>query len=432
MPNKLYFLTLALALIFGTANIALAQWAPPTQSPPLCAGCLMPVNTSATGQTKIGNLTVWGFGVDGDLLIPTNPYGRTASAGQVLTSVDATGLATWAAPGGGFWSHVGNALYPTAYSTDSVGIGTNAPNNLLQVLGLINFPNAVFGTFLGYQAGNVNSTGARNTAVGYEALLANTTANDNTAVGHKALHASLVGGGGGNNTAVGSLALTNNTSSQNTAVGVSALGGNVSGSRNTAVGYSALIVNSGLGANDNVAVGWSTLSNNTSGISNTAIGTNAGAGNASFPILNRNVLVGFEAGRLLQTGGDNNTLLGYQAGDAITTGAQNIVIGNNIDAPVDAGSSQLTIGNLIFGTGLTSTGKTISTGNVGIGTTTPAARMDIYGGGVRLDPGVTARPACTATLRGEFWVTKAGIGAQDGLAVCIKYATELYNWQTIF
>ncbi|HPA25701.1 MAG TPA: hypothetical protein PLK76_03010, partial [bacterium] len=57
--------------------------------------------------------------------------------------------------------------------------------------------------------------------------------------------------------------------------------------------------------------------------------------------------------------------------DNLTTGSNNIVIGYDIDAPSATGSNRMSIGNLIFGTGIDGTGASISSGAIGIATTTP-------------------------------------------------------------
>ncbi|MFN3316100.1 MAG: hypothetical protein ACK40K_04755, partial [Raineya sp.] len=108
-------------------------------------------------------------------------------------------------------------------------------------------------TFLGYQAGNVN-TAINNTGVGYQALFSNTTGNYNTANGFGALYFNTTGY---SNTANGANALFSNTTGyQNTANGVNALHSNTTGNNNTAIGYDALFAN-------------------TTGVNNMAIGTYA-------------------------------------------------------------------------------------------------------------------------------------------------------------
>jgi hypothetical protein len=175
-------------------------------------------------------------------------------------------------------------------------------------------------TFMGLGTGKSNVSGNRNSGFGQFTLLSNTT--------------------GFRNTAVGSTALQNNTTGiQNTALGVSGLQVNTIGSDNTSIGYRSMFANS-------------------SGSTNTAIG---------------------ESALQLLTTGSNNIALGYRSGLNLTTGSKNIIIGLNINATSSSATNSLNIGNLIFGTGLDGSGNTISTGNVGIGTTSLTAQFSTTG-----------------------------------------------------
>jgi len=67
-------------------------------------------------------------------------------------------------------------------------------------------------------------------------------------------------------------------------------------------------------------------------------------------------------------------------------------------------------------------------GNVGIGTASPAASLEINGG-VRLITGT--KGTCDATLRGTLWYTSGGAG-KDSVQVCAKDAAGTYAWRTIY
>ena len=93
-----------------------------------------------------------------------------------------------------------------------------------------------------------------------------------------------------------------------------------------------------------------------------------------------NTLVGAYSGYQITTG-KGNIILGYKSGyDSTyspTTGSYNILIGYQAWTPSNDTSNFLNIGGLIFGTNLSTTTNTISSGNVGIGTTTPSAKLTV-------------------------------------------------------
>ncbi|MCA9333290.1 tail fiber domain-containing protein, partial [Candidatus Saccharibacteria bacterium] len=156
---------------------------------------------------------------------------------------------------------------------------------------------------------------------------------------------------------------------QNTGVGSNALLNNVAGYYNVAVGSNALSSNDD-GAS-NIAIGQQALNTNVSGTQNTAVGGSALINSTG----NYNTALGFEAGST--TTGAENLFLGYKAGDNLTTGSYNILIGNEIDAVSATGDYQLNIGNILYGTTINGTGTTLSTGNLGVGTASPGARLEV-------------------------------------------------------
>lgn len=220
-------------------------------------------------------------------------------------------------------------------------------------IGGFNLPN----TFIGIDAGKANTTGYWNTAVGSGALASNTTGTYNTANGYRSLANNTTGGA---NTASGFYSLLSNiTGGTNTASGYRALSRNTIGSQNTATGYQSLAYNTT--GWYNTANGYAALIANTTGSSNVADGY--------YSLVNN-------------TTGSYNIALGSGAGSNLTTGSNNIIIGYNVNAPSATASQQLNIGNLIYGTGVYNGGSisaTPTSGNVGIGTTSPLAKLAIKG-----------------------------------------------------
>lgn len=140
---------------------------------------------------------------------------------------------------------------------------------------------------------------------------------------------------------------------------------------NVAVGgFAGFSLSSGI---QNMLLGTNAGSTLATGSDNVAIGTNAFIlGTAS-----QNTCVGSLSGTVISSGTDN-TVIGYSAGTGISSGIQNIVIGSGCDvATGGATNGQLTIANFIYGTGLTGTGSTISTGKIGIGVKAPGAELEV-------------------------------------------------------
>ncbi len=155
----------------------------------------------------------------------------------------------------------------------------------------------------------------------------------------------------------------------NTTFGNSALTVNVTGASNTAIGYQSLSVNT---ASHNTSVGSYSLAQNTTGSANAALGYTSlynsltGSGNIAF---------GSQAGRFfatnsLLTNPSNSVFLGSQARASADNNTNEIVIGFGA---LGNGSNSVTLGN-------TSITKTILQGNVGIGTITPGAQLQVTSG----------------------------------------------------
>jgi hypothetical protein len=217
---------------------------------------------------------------------------------------------------------------------DNTIIGRNAGQSMLNVGS--GYLNGLFGSF----AGNSITSGFQNIVVGGYALLNTTIGSRNVAIGEASL-------------------LNNTTGGTNTAVGDNVMGSNVSGSNNVAIGGSALF-------------------RNVASANNTVVGYQAALG-ATNSFNQNNVILGYQAGLNIGNNANNNTLLGYSAGSNLTTGAGNIVIGYNLSATSSTATNSLTIGNLIFGIGLDGSGTSVSTGNIGIATTSPWRTFSVNG-----------------------------------------------------
>ncbi|MBC7504005.1 hypothetical protein H7169_03460, partial [Candidatus Gracilibacteria bacterium] len=220
-----------------------------------------------------------------------------------------------------------------------------------------------------------NTTGFGNTAYGVDSLLSNTDGYLNTAIGSNSLRSNT---SGIFNTAFGEGSLySNTTGTENSAVGFYSLGSNTSGIANISMGSNALAFNKD--GSYNIAYGSYSLGSNITGSDNVAIGTNALSS---------------------ITTGIGNIALGSFAGGALTSGNNNIAIGYYMALPLSTGSNQLNIGNLIYGTDMTGGGA----GNIGIGTATPNAKLEVMGD-------ITANGAMVASnskfiVSDDFWGIK--------------------------
>jgi hypothetical protein len=147
---------------------------------------------------------------------------------------------------------------------------------------------------------------------------------------------------------------SNTTGQHNTFVGQEAGHDNTEGDYNTFIGWGA--GNSNTLGFDNIFVGFDAGHENTEGFWNTFLGNSAGYYNTSGK---RNTFLGKNAG-FATTTGSGNVFVGYHAGSH-ETGSDKLFIANNWDT-----SSVIIYGDF-------------STGNVGIGSLNPDARLEVQG-----------------------------------------------------
>jgi len=232
----------------------------------------------------------------------------------------------------------------------NVGIGTATPATPLDVVGITN-------TSVSYSIAGLNVlsvTGTSNVFVAIEADDSITTGSENTSVGTNAGKAIT---SGRLNTIIGANAgdaISNGLA--NTLIGKSAGSALAGGSNNVLIGRDAgATIN---GESDNVFIGY-------------LAGLQGGS-------IDKSVIIGSTAGQ--NADNDNNIYIGYSTGSVTSTGGNNILLGYDIELQGSSDSNTMSLGNLIFGTGLDGTGTTLSSGNVGVGVAAPASLLEIQGG----------------------------------------------------
>lgn len=352
------------------------------------------------------------------------PVTGNLAPGELAINIANTDMALFAENASGtvvrLMNNPAGLRYPTADGTNGQVLTTNGSGSLsfsspgASSLAGQTDTASPFETALGHQAGNVN-TGTNNTFIGYQAGLVNSTGGDNTAIGRAALVANTTGGF---NTVVGMNALsTNTTGGSNVAIGPNALAANTTGSQSVAIGDLALglgnngtsvavgtqagrlsggvtglvaignaavrgtsaVRSVGIGANslggnanssntsDCVAVGWVALGVNTTGTRNTAVGASSLASNTTgennvavgaSALINsttssNNVAVGDQA-LLNNTTGASNTSIGRFALRSSTTAANNTGIGSSVMFSNQVGENNVAIGYEAFYTGTAS------------------------------------------------------------------------------
>jgi trimeric autotransporter adhesin len=373
---------------------------------------------ASTSWKGVGSSTGWGLNGNSGTSAVTNFMGTTDNqdvvfkrnnsiAGRLGASNTSFGANAMASINGGLDNiAIGlNALTTNATSNYNVAIGANALyyNTASGIVGigqnaLAENSSGQYNTAIGTGAAQHNATTSFVTSVGYNALN-NNNASYNTAVGVNA----LLNNQGEWNVAIGVETMkTNSTGLANTAIGDRAMFDNTDGQQNTAVGHQALFNNET--GDYNTTVGINSLFTNQSGVSNTALGTGAMYWHAT---------------------GDANTAIGMQAMNNQTSGSYNTALGVNANLPDVTGSHQLSIANVIYGTGMNST----ASAKIGIADSAPDAKLEITASN-------SVAPANTDGILiprvSTFPITNP-TSAQNGMMIYLTtqvgvYQTGFYYW----
>ena len=284
------------------------------------AGSTGLINATAIGSgatVSTSNRVKLGNNADVEFDNALLPGGISGTAGQVLQSNGAGNAPTWVNGAAAAWNLAGNA--GTTNGTNFIGT-TDAQNLDIRT------NNTIRHRFT--QQGQIEFLNTGNSIFIGEGAGANDdlTSNSNTFIGYQS-------------------GATTTTGYYNVAIGSGSLLQNTTGNSNVATGYGSLLQNTT--GNSNVATGRQSLNNNTTGSNNVAVGRVAGD---------------------LITTGSNNTFLGFNA-DA---NANNLTNATAIGANARVGASNAIVLGSINGVN----GATVST-NVGIGTETPTAGLNI-------------------------------------------------------
>jgi hypothetical protein len=275
-------------------------------------------------------------------------------------------------------------VYTFPAATGTIALTSNIPS----LAGYVPYTGATQAVNLGAFDLTVNSLTigkgggavAANVAIGISALVSNTTGNYSVAIGLAALSSNTSGG-------------------YNTAIGASALTVNITGYNNTAIGYASLNYNTGA---YNTAIGSNSLGNNTTGYQNTAVGPQAGlsittgsnntiigayAGTAT---LSNNIVLADGAGNVkYQWDGTSNTFTGFVKVNSVPISTYGLQVNNSLGNPafVAYQNSDSSYALQIATTGATtinlnsnaSASYINTTANFGLGTASPAYKLDVSG-----------------------------------------------------
>jgi trimeric autotransporter adhesin len=365
-------------------------------------GTVTTVN-SGTGLTG-GPITGSGTLSINTAVVPQLAAANTFTGNQTVNgNLSATGVVT----GSGF--EIGSNLF---------GYGSYANQNASLGFGGNTTMTGTGNTAVGSESLQSNTTGTLNTVVGVTAMEVNTTGIQNTAVGVNSLFGNTTGW---DNTALGLDSLAQNTTgSGNVGVGFQALGTSTTGSFNTAAGLSAGLTSNATattGSNNTFIGAYSSPGTQTTLTNATAIGANAEVGQSNALILgsingvnnataDAYVGIGTTAPRTkLEVDANANSALAPTLTLTNNGGLGQVSLDFNTYRPSATGTynpaSRIWVAdannnsdNIYFqsniggaaNNGLQTNLTILSSGNVGVGTATPGATIDVVGNATNTTP----------------------------------------------
>ncbi|MGQ9620782.1 MAG: hypothetical protein ACUVTX_07350 [Bacteroidales bacterium] len=237
--------------------------------------------------------------------------------------------------------------------------------------------NPTYNTFIGYMAGynNTGTIATYNLFIGQEAGYGSTTGTNNVLLGLRSGY--QLGANAHNNVFIGKWSGYKTSGSDNIFIGNSSGLNNTSGNGNVFLGLSAGYYNTtGYG---NLFLASNAGQENTAGYHNVFMGYSAGNKNKTG---NFNIYIGAQAGT--NNLNSNNVFIGYQSGFMNTNGTGNLFLGYQAGFN-ETGSNKLYIDNfstsspLIYGDFTDGSEKLTINGNLGVGESSPSAKLDVNG-----------------------------------------------------
>ena len=436
--------------------------------------------TTATGKLTIanGNLDIIG---NGSLLLSSAP----AMYGSSTTNVLAIGRNAGSVNG-----NIG---------TDSIFIGSNSGsqisanaisfNTIIGHNAAMNASSTSYSTIIGYSAGQYSMgdhnfltgfysgryfTGSHNVGIGRDTFIL-AKASHSVGIGSYAFEYSPYGN---KNVAFGVSPSANTTGSNNVAIGWNAnsqgfygfndesiflgeqSGNFATGKNNIFVGYYAGHESGGFGGvGQNIAIGYNSFAQGESGENSVILGyfTSYYSESVDSVVLGaqamqesteeykyRNVVLGADNLQASDEFSNDNILLGYRALFSTSDIARRmIMVGDNITEWNGFGSDEadaMSIGNLVYGTGMTASGTAISSGNVGIGINVPTAQLHTTGslrfstfgvGNLTTDAAGNVSASSDEQLKSVLSIYSGGISSLLNLEPIVYQWNETSGFETI-